>query len=173
MPDTIITGMASGRMADGIAANRDTSAASAVSSFAWTLTAANLPQHLVTLLDQSGRNPYVFLAGSILLLIVIGTLLEGLPALIILAPLLMPIAVQLGINGVQYATVLILAMGVGAFMPPVGIGFYVACAVAEARVEVAARTMVPYLVVLVLAIALIAFVPWITLAIPRALGSPL
>jgi tripartite ATP-independent transporter DctM subunit len=143
------------------------------SSFAWTLTAANLPQHLVTLLDESGRNPYVFLAGSILLLIVIGTLLEGLPALIILAPLLMPIAVQLGINGVQYATVLILAMGVGAFMPPVGIGFYVACAVAEARVEVAARTMVPYLIVLVLAIGLIAFVPWITLAIPRALGSPL
>jgi TRAP-type C4-dicarboxylate transport system permease large subunit len=86
---------------------------------------------------------------------------------------LMPIAVQLGINGVQYATVLILAMGVGAFMPPVGIGFYVACAVAEARVEVAARTMVPYLIVLVLAIGLIAFVPWITLAIPRALGSPL
>ena len=143
------------------------------SSFAWTLTAANLPQHLVALLDESGRNPYVFLAGSIVLLIVIGTLLEGLPALIILAPLLMPIALQLGINGVQYATVLILAMGVGAFMPPVGIGFYVACAVAEARVEIAARTMVPYLVVLVLAIGLIAFVPWITLSIPRALGSPL
>jgi tripartite ATP-independent transporter DctM subunit len=143
------------------------------SSFAWTLTAANLPQHLVTLLDESGRNPYVFLAGSMVLLIVIGTLLEGLPALIILAPLLMPIAAQLGINGVQYATVLILAMGVGAFMPPVGIGFYVACAVAEARVETAARTMVPYLIVLVLAIALIAFVPWITLSVPRLLGSPL
>jgi tripartite ATP-independent transporter DctM subunit len=142
-------------------------------SFAWTLTAANLPQHLVALLDAAGRNPYVFLAGSILLLIVIGTLLEGLPALIILAPLLMPIAGQLGINGVQYATVLILAMGVGAFMPPVGIGFYVACAVAEARVEVAARTMLPYLVVLVLAIGLIAFIPWITLSVPRLLGSPL
>jgi tripartite ATP-independent transporter DctM subunit len=143
------------------------------SSFAWTLTAGNLPQHLVALLDASGRNPYVFLVGSIILLVVIGTLLEGLPALIILAPLLVPIAVQLHINNVQYAAVLILAMGVGAFMPPVGIGFYVACAVVEARVEVAARAMLPYLIVLLLAIVLIAFVPWITLSVPRLLGSPL
>ncbi len=142
-------------------------------SFAWTLTAANLPQHLVGLLDAAGHNSYVFLAGSIVMLILIGSLLEGLPALIILAPLLMPIATQFGINGVQYATVLLLAMGVGAFMPPVGVGFYVACAVAESRVERSAREMVPYLVVLVLSIGLIAFVPWITLSVPRLLGSPL
>jgi tripartite ATP-independent transporter DctM subunit len=143
------------------------------SSFAWTLTAADLPQHLVGLLDAAGHNAYVFLAGSIVMLILIGSLLEGLPALIILAPLLMPIATQFGINGVQYATVLLLAMGVGAFMPPVGVGFYVACAVAESRVEASAREMVPYLIVLVLAIGLIAFVPWITLSVPRLLGSPL
>lgn len=142
-------------------------------SFAWTLTAANLPQHLVGLLDAAGHNSYVFLAGSIVMLILIGSLLEGLPALIILAPLLMPIATQFGINGVQYATVLLLAMGVGAFMPPVGVGFYVACAVAESRVEVSAREMVPYLIVLVLSIGLIAFVPWITLSVPMLLGSPL
>ncbi len=142
-------------------------------SFAWTLTAANLPQHLVGLLDAAGHNSYVFLAGSIVMLILIGSLLEGLPALIILAPLLMPIAAQFGINGVQYATVLLLAMGVGAFMPPVGVGFYVACAVAESRVELSAREMIPYLIVLVLSIGLIAFVPWITLSVPRLLGSPL
>jgi TRAP-type C4-dicarboxylate transport system permease large subunit len=125
------------------------------------------------LLDAAGHNSYVFLAGSIVMLILIGSLLEGLPALIILAPLLMPIATQFGINGVQYATVLLLAMGVGAFMPPVGVGFYVACAVAESRVELSAKEMIPYLIVLVLSIGLIAFVPWITLSVPRLLGSPL
>jgi tripartite ATP-independent transporter DctM subunit len=140
-------------------------------SFAWVLTAANLPQHLVGLLDTAGRSATVFLIGSIVLLILIGSLLEGLPALIILAPLLLPIAAGLGIDGVQYGVVLILAMGVGAFMPPVGIGFYVACAVAESRVEAAARTMLPYLVVLVLGIVLIAFVPGITLAVPHWLGG--
>jgi len=60
---------------------------------------------------------------------------------------------------------------VGAFMPPVGIGFYVASAVAESRVEAAAKTMVPYLIVLVASIVLIAFVPWITLAVPRLVGG--
>jgi tripartite ATP-independent transporter DctM subunit len=142
-------------------------------SFAWTLTAANLPQHLVGLLDASGRDPAVFLVGSVVLLILIGTLLEGLPALIILAPLLMPIAAQLGIHDVQYAIVLILAMGVGAFMPPVGIGFYVACSVAGARVEVAARAMLPLLIVLIAAVVAIAFIPGITLAVPRLFGSAL
>ena len=68
----------------------------------------------------------MFWIGSIVLLILVGTLLEGLPALIILAPLLLPIATGFGIDAVQYGIVLILAMGVGAFMPPVGIGFYVA-----------------------------------------------
>jgi tripartite ATP-independent transporter DctM subunit len=145
---------------------------SSAQSFAWILTAANLPQHLVALLDEAGRSQTVFMIGSIVLLILIGTLLEGLPALIILAPLLLPIAGQLGIDSVQYGIVLILAMGVGAFMPPVGIGFYVASAVAESRVEAAAKTMVPYLIVLVASIVLIAFVPWITLAVPHLLGSP-
>jgi len=109
------------------------------------------------------------MAGSVVLLIVIGSRLEGLPALIILAPLLLPIAVHMGVNAVQYGIVLILAMGVGAFMPPVGIGFYVAAAVAHSRVEAAARSMVPYLIVLVASIVLIAFVPWITEAGPALL----
>ena len=144
---------------------------SSASSFAWVLTAANLPQHLVQLLDEAGHSATVFWIGSIVLLILIGTLLEGLPALIILAPLLLPIAAGFGINGVQYGIVLILAMGVGAFMPPVGIGFYVASAVAGSKVEAAARTMVPYIVVLVLAVVLIAFVPEVALIVPRLLGE--
>ncbi len=144
---------------------------SSASSFAWMLTAANMPQHLVELLDDTGRSAVAFWIGSIVLLILIGTLLEGLPALIILAPLLMPIATGLGIDPIQYAIVLILAMGVGAFMPPVGIGFYVAAAVAGSRVEPAARTMVPFIVVLVLSVVLIAFVPGIALIVPHLLGG--
>ena len=141
------------------------------SSFAWVLAAADLPQQLVALLDAAGRSATVFLLGSIVLLVLVGTLLEGLPALIILAPLLMPIAVSLGVDAVQYGIVLILAMGVGAFMPPVGIGFYVAAAVAGSKVEAAARTMVPFLVVLVLAVVLIAFVPAVSLVVPHLIGG--
>jgi tripartite ATP-independent transporter DctM subunit len=142
---------------------------SSASAFAWVLTAADLPQALVLLLGAMGGGQWAFMAGSVVLLIVIGSLLEGLPALIILAPLLLPIAVHMGVNAVQYGIVLILAMGVGAFIPPIGVGFYVSAAVAGADIESAARTMIPYAVVLVLAVMLIAFVPEITLILPRLL----
>ena len=137
------------------------------SAFAWVLTAANLPQALVVVLGAMGGGQWAFMAGSVVLLIVIGSLLEGLPALIILAPLLLPIAVHMGVDAVQYGIVLILAMGVGAFLPPIGVGFYVSAAVAGADIESAAKTMIPYAVVLVLAVLLIAFVPDITLVLPR------
>jgi tripartite ATP-independent transporter DctM subunit len=142
---------------------------SAASSFAWVLSAANLPQGLVTILH--GSSPTVFMLGSIALLIVVGALLEGLPAIIILAPLLLPIAVNAGFDPVQYAIVLILAMGIGAFMPPIGIGFYVAAAVAGGSLEGSARAMLPYLAVLIIAVALVALVPQITLIVPRLLGQ--
>jgi tripartite ATP-independent transporter DctM subunit len=142
---------------------------SSASAFAWVLTAANLPQELVVLLGAMGGGNLAFMAGSVVLLIVIGSLLEGLPALIILAPLLLPIAVHMGVDGVQYGIVLILAMGVGAFIPPIGVGFYVSAAVAGSDIESAARTMIPYAVVLVLAVLLIAFVPGITLVVPHLL----
>jgi tripartite ATP-independent transporter DctM subunit len=140
---------------------------SSASAFAWVLTAANLPQALVELLGTIGGGRWVFLAGSVVLLIIIGSLLEGLPALIILAPLLLPIAMQMGVDAVQYGIVLILAMGVGAFIPPIGVGFYVSAAVAGADIESAARAMIPYAIVLVLAVLLIAFVPQITLILPH------
>jgi tripartite ATP-independent transporter DctM subunit len=140
----------------------------AAASFAWVLSAANLPQQLVAILH--GSRPATFMLGSIALLIIIGSLLEGLPAIIILAPMLMPIAASAGFDAVQYAIVLILAMGIGAFMPPIGIGFYVAASVAGSSLESAARAMLPYLIVLVLAVILIAFVPQITLAVPQMLG---
>jgi tripartite ATP-independent transporter DctM subunit len=140
----------------------------AASAFAWVLSAANLPQQLVAILHGTG--PTTFMLGSVALLIVVGSLLEGLPAIIILAPLLMPIAVSSGFDSVQYAIVLILAMGIGAFMPPIGIGFYVAVSVAGSNLESSARVMLPYLAVLVLSVLLIAFVPEITLVLPRLLS---
>jgi tripartite ATP-independent transporter DctM subunit len=142
---------------------------SSASSFAWVLSAANLPQALITLLH--GSSPTVFMLGSIALLIVVGALLEGLPAIIILAPLLLPIAVGAGFDPVQYSIVLILAMGIGAFMPPIGIGFYVAVAVAGGSLEGSARAILPYLAVLVAGVVLVGLVPQITLIVPRLLGQ--
>jgi TRAP-type C4-dicarboxylate transport system permease large subunit len=108
--------------------------------------------------------------GTIALLIVVGSVLEGLPALIILAPLLLPIAGGIGLSELHYGIVLLIAMGAGAFLPPAGVGFYVACAIMRTDIESASRAMVPYLVVLIIALLIVAFVPWFTVFLPRALG---
>ena len=136
------------------------------SSFAWALTVAQLPQRLVGLLTGGEQSQWVFLLTSILLLVVAGAILDGLPALLILAPILMPIAVQAGVNKLHYALILVIAMGMGAFMPPVGIGFYITCAVCETTIEKSAREMVPFLIVLLLGLSLVALVPWFALVLP-------
>jgi tripartite ATP-independent transporter DctM subunit len=140
----------------------------AATSYAWVLTVAYLPQRLVEILTSAHQSEALFLLASMLLLIVVGSILEGLPALLILAPILMPIAAQVGVSPLHYGIVLLIAMGIGLFMPPVGIGFYVSCAVSGTTIERATRAMIPFLVVLVLALFLVALVPWFTLFLPAA-----
>ena len=142
----------------------------ASSGFSWTLTVAYLPQRLVLLLHAVGNSAEIFMVGSIALLIVVGVLLEGLPSLNVLAPLLLPIAAKIGLSGIHYALVLIVAMGIGGFMPLAGVGFYVCCAVMRCEVEAASRAMLPYLIVVLAGLLIIAFVPWFALALPHHFG---
>jgi TRAP-type C4-dicarboxylate transport system permease large subunit len=117
-----------------------------------------------------GNSTAIFMVGSIVLLIVVGVLLEGLPSLNVLAPLLLPIATKIGLSGIHYALVLIIAMGVGGFMPLAGIGFYVCCAIMRSDIEKASRAMVPYLAVILVGLLIVAFVPWLSLFLPHYFG---
>jgi tripartite ATP-independent transporter DctM subunit len=142
----------------------------AASGFSWTLTVAYLPQRLVALLQAVGNSTEIFMLGSVALLIVVGVLLEGLPSLNVLAPLLIPIAGKLGISELHYALVLIIAMGIGGFMPLAGVGFYVCCAIMRSDVERASRAMLPYLIMVIIGLLIVAFVPWFALFLPRYFG---
>ena len=142
----------------------------AAGAFGWTLAAADLHTQLIDLLALAGNNKVSFLLGSIALLIIVGALLEGLPALIILGPVLLPLAGSLAIDPLHYGIVMILAMGVGIFMPPIGIGFYISCAVMGSSVDSTSRSMLPYFCALLAGVLTIAFVPWLTHAIPSLFG---
>jgi tripartite ATP-independent transporter DctM subunit len=139
----------------------------AASGFSWTLTIAYLPQRLVALLHGLGDSKTIFMIGSIALLILVGVLLEGLPSLNVVAPLLIPIAGKLGLSELHYALVLIIAMGIGGFMPLAGVGFYVCCAIMRCDIERASRAMLPYMVVVLIGLLVVAFVPWFATALPR------
>lgn len=144
----------------------------AAAAFAWTLTIADLPQRLAEALTHvHGGHVLVFMLASIALMIVVSCLLEGLPALLIMSPLLMPAALQLGIDPVHYVIVLLIAMGIGVFLPPIGIAFLITCGVAQATIGDAARSMRPFLIVLVIGLLIIAVFPSITLILPRLTGG--
>jgi tripartite ATP-independent transporter DctM subunit len=141
---------------------------STASSFAWTLTAAGIPQKIARLLvEVAGHTNWLFMFATVIILIVMGALLEGLPALLVFAPILMPLAPQFGVSPLQYGIVLLIAMGLGCFFPIIGVGIYIACAVCETTVESTSRAMMPYVVILFVGLLLVAFIPWFSLVLPK------
>lgn len=144
---------------------------STASTFSWSLTIAKLPQQIASLFSIFHGSAAMFMIATVATLTIMGALLEGLPALLIFAPLLLPMVSSFGIDPLQYGIVMVIAMGLGAFAPPIGVGLFVTCSICETTMENAARHMLPYLIVLVIGLLLIAFVPWFTLVLPRFLGS--
>jgi TRAP-type C4-dicarboxylate transport system permease large subunit len=107
------------------------------------------------------------LTMTIVVFVVIGALLEGLPALLIFGPILFPIARSLHIDPVHYGIVIIAAMGIAFFLPPVGVGLTIAAGIAGEDIDEVARTYLPYLVALLVGLALVAAWPDLTLVLPR------
>lgn len=134
----------------------------AASAMAWALTQAGFAQTLTAIMVAIPGGKIGFMAASILLFMILGSVLEGLPAMVLFGPLLFPIAQQVGINDVQYALVAILAMGIGLFSPPFGVGFYQTCLISGASSDEALGRVWPYMQTLVLALILVAAVPWLT-----------
>jgi tripartite ATP-independent transporter DctM subunit len=134
----------------------------AASAMGWALTQSGFSGQLAQAMAGVPGGRWGFLAVSIVAFVVLGMVLEGIPALVVFAPLLFPIARSFGIHDVQYAMVVILAMGVGVFAPPMGIGFFIACAIGKVPPAEAMRPMWPYLGALVAGLLLVAAVPWIS-----------
>jgi tripartite ATP-independent transporter DctM subunit len=144
----------------------------AAQSLAFILTLQQVP-HAVgeMMLTLSGTNGvWLFLVLSIAVLIVMGSVLEGAAALIIFGPLLLPVAVKLGINPLHFGVVLVIAMGIGLFAPPLGLGLYGACLIGGVPIEQTVKPIMGYLGLLLVCLLVIAFVPSISTALPHALG---
>jgi tripartite ATP-independent transporter DctM subunit len=140
------------------------------STIGQVLAEVELPQDLAADLTSLGDSKVVFLLIIVAVLPVVGALLEGAPAILIFGPLFVPAAQALGINLTQFGIVFILALAVGTFSPLLGIGFYTACRVTKATISDATRQYFPYYAALIVAILVIAFVPDVSLALPRLLG---
>jgi tripartite ATP-independent transporter DctM subunit len=129
----------------------------------WALTQSGFAQQLADLLRSAPGGTVGIMLVSIVLFIVLGSVLEGIPAMVLFGPLLFPVAKAAGINEVHYAIVAVLAMGIGLFAPPLGVGFFSASAIGKSDPEHVVKAILPYLAALLIGLLIIAFVPWISL----------
>ena len=145
---------------------------SAAQALAFVLTLQQVPHAVAEMLvSLSGSHgTWLFLLLSIAILIVMGSVLEGAAALIIFGPLLMPVAMQLGVDPLHFGVVLVFGMGIGLFAPPLGLGLYGACLIGKVPIEQTIKPIMGYLGLLLLCLLVIAFVPGISTALPRAFG---
>ena len=127
---------------------------------AWALTQSGFSRQLATTMAAVPGGASGFMAISVVAFVILGSILEGIPAIVLFGPLLFPIAKNLGINEIHYAMVVVLAMGVGLFAPPFGVGYYAACAIGRVSPDAAMRRIWPYLGALIAGLVLVAAVPW-------------
>jgi tripartite ATP-independent transporter DctM subunit len=126
---------------------------------AWALTQSGFSRQLAQAMTQLPGGTAGFMAVSILAFVVLGSVLEGIPAIVVFGPLLFPIAKQFGIDDVHYSMVVVLAMGIGLFAPPFGVGYYAACAISRVSPSAGMRPILGYLVALLVGTILVAAVP--------------
>jgi tripartite ATP-independent transporter DctM subunit len=136
---------------------------------AWILAVEQIPQTVLRLMLAVPGGNIVFLLLTALLFILLGAVLEGLPAVVILLPTFVPVVQRLGIDVVHYATVVVAATGIGLFLPPIGVGFFIACGIARVPVDRATRDMMPYVYMMCVGLLVVILVPWVTLILPRLL----
>jgi tripartite ATP-independent transporter DctM subunit len=132
-------------------------------AMAWGLTQSGFSRLLAEMMGALPGGAPMFLAVSIVAFVVLGSVLEGIPAIVLFGPLLFPIARQLGVHEVHYAMVVVLSMGLGLFAPPLGVGYYAACAIGRVNPDAGIRPIIGYMVALLIGTIVVAAVPWISI----------
>jgi C4-dicarboxylate transporter, DctM subunit len=135
--------------------------------FSWILATQRVPDIIGQVLLSSTSSPYVFLVIVGLVFVVACALMDGLPALLIFYPILLPVAKLYGIHPIHFTIVAVAAQGIGIILPPLGIVFFVTCSISKTSPASVIRTALPYVSILILTFFAILLWPWLVLIIPR------
>ena len=131
-------------------------------AMAWAITQAGVAHSIASFMKDLPGGWISFMALTIVVFLILGCILEGLPAIVLMSPLMFPIAKGLGIHEIQYAMVVVTAMNIGLMTPPIGIGFYLACKIGGVSPDEAIGAIWPYIIALIIGLIIIAAVPWIS-----------
>jgi tripartite ATP-independent transporter DctM subunit len=130
---------------------------------AWGLTQSGFSRSLAAAMTGLPGGAGSFIAVSIVAFTILGSVLEGIPAIVLFGPLLFPIARAVGVHEVHYAMIIILSMGIGLFAPPFGVGYYAACAIGRVDPAQGIRPIWGYLLALLVGLVIVAVFPWISI----------
>ncbi len=137
------------------------------STLSWILSVNQIPQLIGALVTSLSSSAFVFLLLCNLTFVLLGAVLEGLPAMLILVPIFLPFITQFGVNPLHFGILAIASLGIGLFLPPIGMGIYIACAFAEIDIGKAIVPFFPYLICLLIGLVIITAFPWFTLVLPN------
>ena len=136
----------------------------------WVLTVAQIPQTIASTILGITTNKYFFLLLVCILLLIVGCFMDLTASIIILTPILAPIAAQLGIHPLHFGITVVLALNIGLNTPPVGAVLFVVASIGKVPMESMLREIWPFLICQIVALAVVAFLPWFSLAVPALLG---
>ena len=139
-------------------------------SFAWVLTIEGIPQQMAEWLIGMNLSPWMFLIIVNVFLLLFGIFIEPLPGVMVLAPILAPVAIKLGVDPVHFAMIVIYNLTLGMITPPVGGLLFVTCNVSKVPMSQLVRELVPFLWAHGVVLVLLTFVPALSTWLPRALG---
>lgn len=137
--------------------------------FAWIITREGIPQQIAGMFMEISDNPIVFLMIVNVFLIAVGMFMEANALIIILAPLLTPVAMELGVDPVQFGLIMIINLAIGLCTPPVGVNLFISAQIAGIRIDEITLGMIPFYVVLLTSLVLVTYFPFFTTWLPSLL----
>ncbi|NWF48317.1 TRAP transporter large permease [Hydrogenophaga sp. D2P1] len=139
-------------------------------AFGYIMTLMMIPLRVTSFLTALSDNKYVILALINVLLIVLGTLMDMSPLILILTPILLPVVKMMGVDPVHFGMIMMVNLGIGLITPPVGTVLFVGSAIAKLKIGVVSKALMPFFVALFVVLLMVTYLPWLSLWLPRTLG---
>ncbi len=139
-------------------------------AFGYLMTLMMIPLRVTAFLTSLSDNKYAILAMINVLLLVLGTLMDMSPLILILTPILLPVVKMLGVDPVHFGMIMMVNLGIGLITPPVGTVLFVGAAVAKLKIGVVTKAMMPFFIALFVVLLMVTYIPWLSLWLPRFLG---
>ena len=139
-------------------------------AFGYLMTLMMIPLRVTTFLTELSNNKYVILALINVLLLVLGTLMDMSPLILILTPILLPVVKMLGVDPVHFGMIMMVNLGIGLITPPVGTVLFVGSAISKLKIGVVSRALMPFFVALFVVLMMVTYLPWLSTWLPRTMG---